>query len=148
MVAVMPLQQARGSIRIHDALYEEALVEVKRVLADMAKFNEGAGRDEAIFLALQRSLDGFREQAARQAALRQQAWQEFNRLNLAFTRQLFAEQRAMSASQLPVMIEIRRDLGLTSNLEQFATQMQASIDRMGAQFDAALVALEEAAARS
>lgn len=146
MGPVLPLQQARGSIQIHDQLYQEANVEVKRVLAALAQFNEGAGRDEAVFQALQRSLDGFRQQAARQADLRQQAWRDFQRQNVDFARQLFREQRAMSESQLPVMIAIRRDLGLTSNLEDFAVQMQASIDRMGAQFDAALVALERAAA--
>lgn len=138
---LMPLQKARTDISINDGLYNKAQAEVTRVLAEMAKFNEGAHVNDVIFGALQRAFDAYQAQTKIHADARGTAWDEFNRLNVEFLRQLLVDMRLMGEQQIPVLIEIRRDLGLTAELGAFREQMDAQWNRMAAQIDAMLRAL-------
>jgi hypothetical protein len=104
----------------------------------MAKFNEAAQANGAVFGALQRSFEGFLAQASQHADARSQAWSEFNRNNVEFCRQLVIEMRAIGEQQIPVLVEIRRDLGLTTELEAFREQMEAQWNRMSAQLETLL----------
>jgi hypothetical protein len=135
---LMPLQEARIDISINDDLYNKTQVEVTRVLAEMARFNEAANVNTAVFDALKRAFDGYQTRAQTYADARSAAWDEFNRLNVEFYRQLLVDMRQISEQQIPVLIEIRRDLGLTAELGAFQEQMDAQWNRMAAQIDAIL----------
>ena len=138
----MPLQEARNDISIHDALYNEAQGQVTRVLGEMTKFNEAAQHDEQVFAALQRSFEGFQAQAKTHVEARGKAWTEFNRRNVEFCRQLLIEMRAVGEQQIPVLIEIRRDLGLETDLEIYREQMESQWHRMALQLEAFLNSME------
>jgi len=139
---LIPLQDARTDISINDDLYKKAQVEVTRVLAEMAKFNEAAQVNETVFDALQRAFEAYQAQAKTCADARSAAWDEFNRLNVEFCRQLFVDMRQIGEQQIPVLIEIRRDLGLTAELGAFREQMDVQWKRTAAQIDAMLSALQ------
>lgn len=143
MARALPLHNARSDISINDDLYNRAQAEVTRVLAEMARFNEAAQNNDAVFAALQRSFDGYQAQAAKYVATRSAAWDEFNRLNIEFGRQLVGDMRAISEQQIPVIIEIRRDLGLTTDLAVFREQMDFLWGRMSTEFDALLSTLQD-----
>ena len=143
MARLIPLQKARTDISINDDLYSKAQAEVTRVLAEMAKFNEAAQVNNAVFTALQRAFDEYQSQAKMHATERSASWAEFNRLNVEFYKQLLTDMRGLGEQQIPVLIEIRRDLGLTAELGPFREQMEAQWNRMAAQFDAMLRALQE-----
>lgn len=143
MARLMPLQKVRVDISISDDLYNKAQAEVTRVLAEMARFNEAARVDDAIFGALQRAFDAHQGQAKEYAARRSASWDQFHRLNVEFCRQLMTELRAVGEQQIPVMIEIRRDLGLTAELGAFREQMGAQWNRMMAQLDTTLSSLRD-----
>ena len=142
LARLMPLQKARTDISINDDLYNKAQVEVTRVLSDMAKFNEAAQVDHATFSALQRSFESYQSQAKTHADARDTAWGEFNRFNIEFCRQLFVDMRLIGEQQIPALIEIRRDLGLTAELGAFREQMDAQWHRMAKQLDTMLNALQ------
>jgi len=127
---VMPLHRARAQIRIHDDLYIEAHAQVKRVLSEMAKLNEAAEPNPRLWEALQRSLDGYMTHMSAHANNRSQAWDLFNLSNAQFQKQLIAELREIGGKQIPLLIEIRRDLGLTTELEAFQAQMEKQWARM------------------
>ena len=137
-----PLQKTRIDISINDDLYNKAQAEVTRVLAEMAKINEAAQVNNAVFGALQRAFNGYQTQAKMYADARSTAWDAFNRLNSAFCRELLIDMRLMGERQIPVLIEIRRDLGLTAELGAFREQMEAQWTRMAAQLDAMLRAIQ------
>ena len=143
LARLIPLQKARTDISINDGLYNKAQAEVTRVLAEMAKFNEAAQVSDAVFNALQRAFDSYQCQAETYAAERSASWDEFNRLNFEFCRQLLTDMRGLGEQQIPVLIEIRRDLGLTAELGAFREQMEAQWNRMSAQLDAMLRALQD-----
>jgi hypothetical protein len=142
MARLMPLQEARTEISINDDLYNKAQAEVTRVLAEMAKFNEAAQVDDAVFGALKRAFDAYQAQAKTYADARGAAWDEFSRLNVEFCKQLLVDMRQIGEEQIPVLIEIRRDLGLTAEIGAFREQMDAQWKRMATQIDEMLSALQ------
>lgn len=139
----MPLHEARSDISIHDTLYNRAQEQVTRVLGEMAKFNETAQASPQVFAALQRSLEGFQSLASTHAAERAEAWDRFNRLNVEFCKQLLTDVRSIGEQQIPVLVEIRRDLGLTTQLETYRQQMESQWLRMSSQLNALLNKLQD-----
>lgn len=140
---IMPLQRARTDIAICNDLYNQAQSEVKRVLAEMTKFNEQAQTNSAVLDALQRSFAFHQSQSEKYSRQRTEHWKEFNEGNIAFCRGLAIEMKRLGELQIPVLIAIRQDLGLTGELETFKAQMQTNADRMTTQLDALIKALEE-----
>lgn len=143
MARAIPLHNARSDISINDDLYNKAQTQVSRVLAEMTKFNEAAQVNDVVFAALRRSFDDHQAQATKYASERGAAWDEFNHLNIEFCRQLFTDMRIVGEQQIPVLIEIRRDLGLVTDLATFQQQMESQWNRMSAQFDALLRTLQD-----
>lgn len=139
----MPLHEARSDISVHDTLYNQAQEQVTRVLGEMAKFNESAQANPQVFDALQRSLEGFQSRASKHATDRSLAWETFNRLNLEFSKQLLIDLREVSEQQIPALVEIRRDLGLITELEAYCQQMETQWIRMSSLFDALLKKLQD-----
>ena len=142
LARLLPLQKAKVDISINDDLYNKAQTEVTRVLAEMAKFNEAAQVNTDVFKALQRSFDGYQAQSTVYADARSAAWAEFNQLNIQFCRELLVELRQIGEQQIPVLIEIRRDLGLIAELGAFREQMDAQWNKMSVQIDAMLNSLQ------
>jgi hypothetical protein len=142
LARIMPLQKARTDISISDDLYNQAQGQVTRVLAEMAKFTEAAHVDNHVFGALQRAFESYQGQAQKYATDRGVAWDEFNRLNIEFCRQLLTDLRVVGELLIPVQVEIRRDLDLISDLAAFREQMQNQWNRMADQLETLLRVLE------
>lgn len=142
MASLLPLQSLRADIAICNDLYEQAQLEVKRILGEMAKFNESAQTNQAIFAALQRAFDFQQSQAQHYASERSEHWESFNKLNVEFVRCLIPEMQRLGELQVPVLVEIRRDLGLTGELDAFRAQMQANAKRMTNKLETLLNAIQ------
>jgi hypothetical protein len=140
---LIPLQRARTNITICNGLYDQAQSEVKRVLVEMTKFNEGVQTNSAIFEALQRSFNFHQSQSQQYSLQRTEHWTEFNNLNVVFCRDLAREMQRLGELQIPVLVAIRQDLGLTGEIEAFKAQMQANTERMTKQLDALIYTLQE-----
>jgi len=142
MGRALPLHDVRSDISIHDSLYNSAQEQVARILREMAEFNESAQVDDQVFGALERSIEGFRARASKHAADRANAWAQFNSLNVEFCKQLFTDLREVGEQQIPVLVEIRRDLGLTSELVAYREQMEQQWRRMSFELDGLLLKLQ------
>ncbi len=148
MVRLLPLQQARSDIAIREDLYNKSQVEISRVLGQMAAFNETARLDGTVFNALQRAFEGYQQQSAKHAVDRGVAWNQFNRLNVNFSKELLTDLRAVLELQIPVLVEIRRDLGLTSDLNEYREQMKTQWNRMSTQLESVFRALDESQSKA
>ena len=135
MESVMPMHDVRIQINIHNDFYNKAQEQVSRLLSEMAKFNEAAQVNQDVFEALQRSFESYQKDASFHAEKRDQAWSKFNTLNAQFLRQVIEEMRAMGKQHIPVLVEIRRDLGLITELEAYKTQMEDQWRRMSTQLE-------------
>lgn len=139
---LIPLHRIRNDIALSDDLYNQARNEATRVLAEIVKFNEAARIDDQVFNALQRSFTHFNTLADKHAEDRKIAWENFNRLNAEYGRQMLIEIRQIGDKQIPVQVEIRRDLGLVSDLEVFKAQMEMQWQKTSTQFDRLIQGLE------
>ena len=141
MAKLAPVQKAKIDIRSSDDLYSKAQAEVTRILSEMTKQNESGQRNA--FRALNSNFEFQQDQARKHASARSEAWDRFNKSNIQFSRNLFSELRAIGSQQIPVLIAIRRDLGLSGEIEVMEAQMHLQWERMEKQLDALVAALGE-----
>lgn len=130
MARAMPLQSIQKNIQLQDDLWRQAQDQVKRVLAEMVRFNEARETDRQRWEALQRSFDGFSSEAASRAKARAQSWDAFNLANVEFSKQFFSDLQAIARMQIPVLAEMRRELGLATELETMQAQTEELWDKM------------------
>jgi hypothetical protein len=142
LASVMPLHSLKNSIEICNEYYNKSQEQVSRILLEMAKFNESAHGNFDVFEALQRSFNMHQESANKLADERNGLWQEYNRLTIVFTRELIMQMQLIATQQIPVLVEIRRDLGLTTELEAFKLQMQEQMEKMNRQLNVLLEKLQ------
>lgn len=102
--------------------------------------------DSTVFNALQRAAEFYQQQSEKHATDRGVAWNQFNRLNVKFSRELLSDLRAVLEQQIPVLVEIRRDLGLTSNLNEYREQMTAQWNRMSTRLESVFRTLDDSQA--
>jgi hypothetical protein len=143
MMRLMPMQSFRTEISINEELYKQQFTEVSRVGSEMTKFNESAQKDDAIFNALLRSSENFQSQASFYSKKCESARNQLLNLSLEFNKELLAEMRIVGEQQIGVLVEIRRDLGLTSDIETYKEQMEEQWGRMSTQIDSILNEIEK-----
>ncbi|MFZ3220223.1 MAG: hypothetical protein WA174_09315 [Rhodoferax sp.] len=142
MSHLIPMGQSKTDIQIADDLCTKAEGEVTRVLSEMVKVNESGKPDPQVFSALDSSFKFQQSLAKKYADERSAAWADFNHRHHAFQRYLLAQLKDIGSKQIPVMIEIRRDLGLTGDLAEIEAHMRSHWLLMEAHFDALLVQLQ------
>ena len=74
-----------------------------------------------------------------------ESWKLFNKYNLNFQTHLLSELREISYQQIPLLVEIRRDLGLIGDLTEIETHMKQQWDRMEAHYETLIATLVESA---
>ena len=144
MTHLLPASKAKSDIQIADDMYSKAQAEGSRILLEMSRLNETGIPDSLTFHALQRSFDFQQSQTSKYASERREAWTRFNGENIAFQRFLLTQLRDISSKQIPVLIEIRRDLGLTGDLRQMEEHMQIQWRQMEEKFNVLIASLGDA----
>jgi hypothetical protein len=144
MTAIRPVADAKSDIGIADALYDKSQAEVNRLLAEITKQRESGQPNQEVVSALRQSFDFQQSQAAKFAADRSAAWTRFNAASALFQKTLLIEVRDLGMKQIPVMVEIRRDLGLTGDLSEIEAFMREQWKKMETKFNALLASLEDA----
>lgn len=110
-----PLQDISNNISLNIKMYEQIMVDVHRVLAELTLFTEAARTEEYIHAALQGSFDFFNGQAQKFNEDREKAQIEFNRLLWVFNNELFRDMEPIARLQVEVMISVRTDLGVETD---------------------------------
>jgi hypothetical protein len=142
MIDLIPLIKAKKDIEIADNLYNRTQVEINRILAEQRKINESGNQNPKAFQSLQSSYKFEQEQAAQYSAESSEGWERFNQCNITFQKHLLIELKEISSKQVPVMVEIRRDLGLTGDLTAIEEHMHQQWLRMETHFDALIAAVQ------
>jgi len=110
MVRSQALQRLKTDIDIQNDLYEHANMEVKRILAAMAAFNEAARKDGEIFAALNRSCEFQQKLAGQYAEKRAALWQERNAAHVEFSKFIITGAADLADSTVPATVAIRSEL--------------------------------------
>lgn len=133
-----PVQNHRFNIASANDLYERAVTEVRQILSKMAELTESGQSNEAAYRALQNSFELQQSLADKYLTERSSHQREFQRESQVFSRDVMIELRKIGRRQIPALIAIRQDLGLTTEIEEFHAQMERNWDRMSKALDAAL----------
>lgn len=140
MGKLAPLQETRTDIEINTKYYDGAQSKMTRVLDKMAELAEGARVDTETFEALQRAFSSYLEESEKYAIARGAAWDKHNSLVIEFNKSLMLKMRDVAKYHVPMMVSIRKELGLTADIDIYMAQMekqwQVMDDAMRRSYDA------------
>jgi len=91
MAKVLPMHNLRSDISIRNDAFENAQVEIKRVLALMTQFNESGQRDAAQFDRFNQSFEFARQVSQEAADERSVFWDQLNALQRQYMKDLIPE---------------------------------------------------------
>ncbi len=141
---LLPSASAKTDIRISDDHYKQAHSEVQRVLAEMARVNESGIADETRFLALNRSFEFFSSRANEYAVERAQAWTRYNEATTEYHRFVLLQFKEIAALQIPLLVAIRNDLGLSGDLSALELELNKQRDRLIENYEKLIAKLSDA----
>jgi len=140
---VKSVGRAKSDIDITDKFRSAERAEIDRILVEMRKLNESPQPNPESFQVLKQSADFHHEQLRKYSEEQDTAWKAFHASSLTLYRYVLKEFKDISALQIPVMTEIRRDLGLKDgDLRKLEEQMRTQWDRMASRIDTAIVGLQ------
>jgi hypothetical protein len=138
---LIPTIEAKTDIQINDDHYQKTQREISRILSEMSRQNESGKPNSDVFGVLQKSFDFQQSLSSKYAEDRSQARQRFNASSITFQRFLLKRMRELYPKQVPVLMAIRRDLGLTDELADFQKEMELQSKRLEGKFDELLASL-------
>lgn len=124
------IQLERAYATNQDALYNDAHLQVKRVIAEMTAYNESGEANPDKFQRLRRSFDFFSKQAQSHADARQGHQNAGNTLQMAYLQDVVATMKSLSAKFLPLLVAVRHELGFGGELAQFQQMLERQTARM------------------
>jgi len=142
MVYLIPVSDAKSSIAIADDHYVKSQSEISRILSEMKKINEAGNPNPIVFAVLKSSFESQQKLSDQYAQERDSAWGRFNSANIEFQKFILSQLRIISPKQIPVLIEIRRDLGLTGSIAELEAQMEQQFKRMDQHLDSLICTLQ------
>jgi hypothetical protein len=135
IVQVVPIRDAVSNLKIQDDFYEAHQVEIKRILAEMTAKNESGKPDLEAFEAKNRSLEFHKGQAANVEEKRVRLRELHMSLLLEFMQSIASTMKALTMELLPLMVELRRELDVGGNYEEFKEMLEAQMRRMQGMLD-------------
>lgn len=112
-----PLNDIKIEISISDRAYDVAVAEVNRVLEKQRLLVESGQPDQIQMAALNNAYDFSSSQAKNYADQRAAAWESFHQHHVEYVKMVMRELKIIGEQHPPLMIAIRRDLGLTEEIE-------------------------------
>lgn len=145
MIKMKPISDHKIKIDIIDKHYEESQVEIKRILSLMSYQNESGSPDASIFKALDSSLKFHQKQSKGLSDERNDHWDKVNDYTTEFALQLIDELKVINNLQTPVMVGIRKELDIETNVEDYEKSAKSNTDRITKQLDDFLISLNDKA---
>lgn len=142
LINVVPISEQRNKINIINGHYEEGQTEIKRILAEMNRQNESGAPDEHVFNMLNSSFQFQQKRAKELSDERNACWEKVNEYTKKFALLLMDEMKAITVLQAPVMVGIRKELDIDTNIESYKALINSSAERVRDQLDSFLTSLD------
>lgn len=127
---LIPLYSAKNKMKIHKELYSQEQSRIYEIIEKMQPFITQNKIAHADFAFLQSALKSANDELNKQDSLAIQFEQEFNKLNIEFGKNLLQELKSISINELlPMLIAIRKDLGLPTDEESYKQQFNDQLQR-------------------
>lgn len=145
LVKVSPISDSKTEINIIDFHYEESQTEIKRILAAMTSQNESGSPDQVVFEALNKSFEFHSNRSKELTDERDQHWKKVNELTSKFAVEVAQEMKVIALLQLPVLVGIRKELDIETDVESYKQQALSSAEKVSKQLDSFISAMEDQA---
>lgn len=142
IIQVIPLRDALSKLEIQHGLFEEHQTEIKRILTAMTTKNESGKADLEGFEAKNRSLEFHKKQAANIEEERRRLRMLHSSLHLDFLQSVAATMKELMMELLPLMLELRRELDVGGNYDDFKDMLEAQGHRMQGMLDRVVADLQ------
>lgn len=119
-----PAAFAKIDIDVAESCYNRYSAEIDRILDEQIKLEEAGHSNEYKYEVLSQRLSIYLKNWEEYAATRNSAYERFNKFNVEFQKAIILECIKLQPYLLDLMIELRRDLGLTVELGELAEQMR------------------------
>ena len=143
MAYVMPISDLRNKVKIINEHYENTQTEIQRILAEMRRYNESCNQDDRIFGVLDSSFKFQQKSASDLSNERNQCLTEITENTKRFSIQLMEEMKTLSMLQAPVMVGIRKELDINTNIGSYKALIASSTERVKEQLDNFLINLNK-----
>lgn len=125
-----PIHSLSSKIQIASDFYERNQTEINRIVAEMTQLNESGESDPVRFSALQRSFEIAKKAADHFAESRSKSYEERAKLWKAYNVTLFEEMRSVGKIQMQLVVSIRSEFSLETNMDEFETLMKDNFERI------------------
>ncbi len=142
IVQVMPIRNAISSLEIQDGLFKEHQTEIKRILAVMTAGNELDKADFENFDVKNRSLEFHKKQSANIEEERKRLRMLHTSLQLDFVQSVASTMKVLMMEFLPLMLELRRELDVGGNYDDFKDLLETQGRRMQGMLDSVVADLQ------
>jgi hypothetical protein len=142
IVQVMPIRNAISSLEIQDGLFKEHQTEIKRILAAMTAGNESGKADFENFDVKNRSLEFHKKQSANIEEERKRLRMLHTSLQLDFVQSVASTMKVLMMEFLPLMLELRRELDVGGNYDDFKDLLETQGRRMQGMLDSVVADLQ------
>lgn len=139
----LPAQFAKSDVELADRFYANEQAELSRILADMARLRESGRYDPAASEALEASFKFHQGQSDTYAAQRAEAWSRQSAASVEYQRCLLSAGKDLP-SQSPVLVALRRDLGLAGDLSELDARARKRMEIATARFEELMQKLTDA----
>lgn len=130
MTALIPFQKISIDHKIVDEQYQREIREVQRIIGSMQSLNESGKPDSERFSTLECSAEYHNQMANEYASRRNILAQNKVKTQFDFARLLVAEMQDLRSKQVSLLVAIREDLGLHSEIGQFERRFREQSDRL------------------
>lgn len=142
MINVMPISDQKNNINMLNEHYDEAQTEIKRILAEMSRHNESGVPDERVFNMLDSSFKFQQERAKELTDERGECWGKVNEYTKKFALLVMDEMKEIALLQVPVMVGIRKELDIDTNMESYKDMVNSNAERVREQLDNLFASLD------
>jgi len=135
LIKVSPISDSKNSISTISYHYEESQLEIKRILAAMTNQNESGAPNTIVFDSLS-SLFDFQSKASKELTEeRDELWKNVTDLTSDFAVVMANEMKSIALLQVPVMVGIRKELELETDIETYKQQVVSNTDKLSKLLD-------------
>lgn len=142
MINIKPISKQKNQIKILNKHYDETQIEIKRILAEMNRQNESGVSNEHVFNVLDSSFKFHQKRAEELSEEINMCWEKVNEHTKKFVLLLMDELKEITALQAPVIVGIRKELDIDTNLESYKDMINSSAEKIREQLDNALASLD------
>ena len=135
MAKVTPVNEEKNKIENINKYYDESQEEIKRVLAEMTRYNESGNTDSNIFEALNRSFEFQQKRSKELTDERDECWDKANKGTKEFAQYLMEEMKEIADLQTPVMVAIRKELEIDTNIIGYKEIIDGNANQIKEQLD-------------